>query len=78
MPVPGSRPWESRVELNREGKKLVKIQEAKKNIETEPEKRAAQRLLAETLTTMVHGADACSSVTNASAVLFSKDPADLN
>lgn len=54
------------------------ITQAKEWIETEPDKRAAQKLLAKTLTTLVHGADQCDAVEKASQVLFSKDPNALN
>lgn len=54
------------------------ITQAKKWIETEPDKRAAQKLLAKTLTSMVHGNEQCDAAEKASQVLFSKDPATLN
>ena len=53
------------------------IQEAHHWIESEPEKRRAQKLLAETLTSMVHDPETCKAVEKASQVLFSKDPATL-
>lgn len=53
------------------------IDQAQTWINSEPEKRAAQKLLAETLTTMVHSAEICSAVERASQVLFSKDPTTL-
>lgn len=53
------------------------IEEAKQWIQSAPEKRAAQKLLAETLTTLVHGRAICEAVEKASQVLFSKDPATL-
>jgi tyrosyl-tRNA synthetase len=40
-----------------------------------PERRAAQRALADELTTLLHGADATHAVTEAAAVLFGGDPA---
>jgi tyrosyl-tRNA synthetase len=54
------------------------VAQARHWIETEPDKRAAQKLLAETLTTMVHGAENFAAAEKASQVLFSKDPAVLN
>lgn len=54
------------------------IAEAESWIKTAPEKRAAQKLLAQTLTNMVHDKATCESVEKASNVLFSKDPAALN
>ncbi len=56
----------------------AKVQEAQSWITSEPEKRAAQKLLAETLTKMVHGDELFLAVEKASLVLFSKDPASLN
>lgn len=75
--------------LNREDSEVIKllfaltlldigtIEQIKVGIEKEPEKREAQKLLAKTLTTMVHGADQYVAVEKASLVLFSKDPASL-
>lgn len=54
------------------------IEEAKNWLETEPEKRRAQKLLAKTITSMVHGDDQCEAVEKASEVLFSKDPKTLD
>jgi tyrosyl-tRNA synthetase len=55
-----------------------RIQQAQFWLEGEPGKRAAQKLLAETLTCMVHGQDTYDAVEKASQVLFSKDPETLN
>jgi tyrosyl-tRNA synthetase len=39
-----------------------------------PERRAAQRMLADELTTLVHGAEACATATAAAQVLFGGEP----
>jgi len=54
------------------------IEQAKTWIEKEPEKREAQKLLAKTVTTLVHDEEQCEAAEKASLVLFSKDPASLN
>ena len=54
------------------------INEALEWIQNEPEKRAAQKLLAETITIMVHGTETYYAVEKATQVLFSKDPNVLN
>ncbi|MFE6133417.1 tyrosine--tRNA ligase, partial [Streptomyces sp. NPDC056437] len=46
------------------------IEELEKLTEERPQARAAQRALAEELTTLVHGADECAAVVNASKALF--------
>ncbi|MCX4822158.1 tyrosine--tRNA ligase [Streptomyces sp. NBC_01142] len=46
------------------------IEELEKLTEERPQARAAQRALAEELTTLVHGADQCAAVVNASKALF--------
>ncbi len=43
-------------------------------IKTAPEKRDSQKVLAKTLTDLVHGQDTCQSIEEASQVLFSKSP----
>ncbi|MGW1882057.1 tyrosine--tRNA ligase [Streptomyces sp. NPDC001970] len=46
------------------------IEELEKLTEERPQARAAQRALAEELTTLVHGADQCAAAVNASKALF--------
>ncbi|WP_327684953.1 tyrosine--tRNA ligase [Streptomyces sp. NBC_00467] len=46
------------------------IEELEKLTEERPQARGAQRALAEELTTLVHGADECAAVVNASKALF--------
>lgn len=46
------------------------LEELEKQTEERPQARAAQRALAEELTTLVHGADQCAAVINASKALF--------
>lgn len=59
------------------------IEELERATEERPQARAAQRALAEELTTLVHGADQCAAVTAASKALFGQgeladlDPATL-
>ncbi|MER5492714.1 tyrosine--tRNA ligase [Streptomyces sp. NPDC002454] len=59
------------------------IEELERATEERPQARAAQRALAEELTTLVHGADQCAAVTAASRALFGQgeladlDPATL-
>ena len=54
------------------------IDQAQQWIEQNPDQRAAQKLLAKTLTTMVHGAEQFEAAEKASQVLFSKHPETLN
>jgi tyrosyl-tRNA synthetase len=55
------------------------IEELEKLTEERPQARAAQRALAEELTTLVHGADQCASVVGASRALFGQgDLAELD
>ncbi len=49
-----------------------------KKVETQPEKREAQRRLAEEVTEFVHGKDAVTEAENISKALFSGDVADLS
>ncbi|MEV0096388.1 tyrosine--tRNA ligase [Streptomyces sp. NPDC050738] len=51
-------------------KSREEIEELEKLTEERPQARAAQRALAEELTTMVHGAEQCAAVTAASKALF--------
>ncbi|WP_326649040.1 MULTISPECIES: tyrosine--tRNA ligase [unclassified Streptomyces] len=51
-------------------KSREEIEELEKLTEERPQARAAQRALAEELTTLVHGADQCAAVVNASKALF--------
>ncbi|MEU9013487.1 tyrosine--tRNA ligase [Streptomyces sp. NPDC048479] len=51
-------------------KSREEIEELEKLTEERPQARAAQRALAEELTTLVHGADQCTAVVNASKALF--------
>ncbi|NGO80215.1 tyrosine--tRNA ligase [Streptomyces sp. YC504] len=51
-------------------KSREEIEELEKLTEERPQARAAQRALAEELTTLVHGADQCAAVINASKALF--------
>ncbi|MFJ8233875.1 tyrosine--tRNA ligase [Streptomyces sp. NPDC094448] len=46
------------------------IEELERQTEERPQARAAQRALAEELTTLVHGADQCAAAVNASKALF--------
>ncbi len=50
------------------------IEELEAQIQTQPEARAAQRVLAHELTRMIHGEEAALASENATRVLFSKDP----
>ncbi|MFF3249154.1 tyrosine--tRNA ligase [Streptomyces sp. NPDC002870] len=55
------------------------IEELEKLTEERPQARAAQRALAEELTTLVHGADQCAAVVSASKALFGQgELADLD
>ena len=55
------------------------IAELERQVAEEPFRRAAQRVLAEDVTTLVHGAEATAAVTRASAVLFGKeDPSSVD
>ncbi|QIP87143.1 tyrosine--tRNA ligase [Streptomyces sp. Tu 2975] len=55
------------------------LEELEKQTEERPQARAAQRALAEELTTLVHGADQCAAVINASRALFGQgELADLD
>ncbi|MGW3626656.1 tyrosine--tRNA ligase [Streptomyces sp. NPDC000880] len=51
-------------------KSREEIEELEKLTEERPQARAAQRALAEELTTLVHGADQCAAVVDASKALF--------
>ncbi|MFF3321597.1 tyrosine--tRNA ligase [Streptomyces sp. NPDC002889] len=51
-------------------KSREEIEELEKLTEERPQARAAQRALAEELTTLVHGGDQCAAVVNASKALF--------
>lgn len=51
-------------------KSREEIEELEKLTEERPQARAAQRALAEELTTLVHGADQCAAVVSASKALF--------
>ncbi|MER7171167.1 tyrosine--tRNA ligase [Streptomyces mesophilus] len=51
-------------------KSREEIEELEKLTQERPQARAAQRALAEELTTLVHGADQCAAVINASKALF--------
>ncbi|MGW3246757.1 tyrosine--tRNA ligase [Streptomyces sp. NPDC001070] len=51
-------------------KSMAEIEELERLTEERPQARAAQRALAEELTTLVHGADQCAAVTAASKALF--------
>lgn len=51
-------------------KSREEIEELEKLTEERPQARAAQRALAEELTTLVHGVDQCAAVVNASKALF--------
>lgn len=54
------------------------IEELAKKVETQPEKREAQRRLAEEVTEFVHGKAAVAEAENISRALFSGDVADLS
>lgn len=54
------------------------IKELEKEVETRPEKRLAQKRLAEEVTRMVHGEDALKQAQKISAALFSGDIKSLN
>ena len=54
------------------------IRSLKSKIKTEPEKREAQKILAQELTIMIHGKDSHRAVEKASQVLFSRNPENLN
>ncbi|GGW63646.1 tyrosine--tRNA ligase [Streptomyces xantholiticus] len=51
-------------------KSRAELEELEKQTAERPQARAAQRALAEELTTLVHGADQCAAVINASKALF--------
>lgn len=53
------------------------IEELEKQVESEPHRRAAQRKLAEEMTTIVHGKESLAQVETASKVLFGGDIAGL-
>ncbi|MFF0065196.1 tyrosine--tRNA ligase [Streptomyces sp. NPDC005279] len=57
-------------------KSREEIEELEKLTEERPQARAAQRALAEELTTLVHGADQCAAVVNASKALFGQGELD--
>jgi tyrosyl-tRNA synthetase len=60
-------------------KSREELEELEKQTEERPQARAAQRALAEELTTLVHGADQCAAVLNASRALFGQgELADLD
>ncbi|MEV8022021.1 tyrosine--tRNA ligase [Streptomyces sp. NPDC086554] len=60
-------------------KPRAELEEIEKQTEERPQARAAQRALAEELTTLVHGADQCAAVIAASKALFGQgDLADLD
>ncbi|HZX38702.1 MAG TPA: tyrosine--tRNA ligase, partial [Streptomyces sp.] len=60
-------------------KSREEIEELEKLTEERPQARAAQRALAEELTTLVHGADQCAAVVSASKALFGQgELADLD
>jgi tyrosyl-tRNA synthetase len=60
-------------------KSRAELEELEKQTEERPQARAAQRALAEELTTLVHGADQCAAVINASRALFGQgELADLD
>ncbi|MBW5422655.1 tyrosine--tRNA ligase [Streptomyces sp. BG9H] len=60
-------------------KSREELEEIEKQTEERPQARAAQRALAEELTTLVHGADQCAAVIAASKALFGQgDLADLD
>ncbi|SDK85344.1 tyrosine--tRNA ligase [Streptomyces indicus] len=60
-------------------KSREELEELEKQTEERPQARAAQRALAEELTTLVHGADQCAAVINASKALFGQgELADLD
>ncbi|MEV4683810.1 tyrosine--tRNA ligase [Streptomyces kurssanovii] len=60
-------------------KSREELEELEKQTEERPQARAAQRALAEELTTLVHGADQCAAVINASRALFGQgELADLD
>ncbi|MFK4071422.1 tyrosine--tRNA ligase [Streptomyces sp. NPDC029674] len=60
-------------------KSREEIEEIEKQTEERPQARAAQRALAEELTTLVHGADQCAAVIAASKALFGQgELADLD
>jgi len=52
---------------------VEQIGELARTVETEPERRTAQRVLAEEITRMLHGPEALARAQRATAVLFSKD-----
>lgn len=54
------------------------IQSLENSLQTEPEKRLAQKALAEDLTTLVHGAEETQRVQNASGALFGSEIKDLD
>lgn len=54
------------------------LAELEKAISESPEKRIAQKVLAEDLTTLIHGKTTAGAVEKASLALFSKDPATLS
>ncbi|WJV49631.1 tyrosine--tRNA ligase [Streptomyces flavofungini] len=60
-------------------KSREELEELERQTEERPQARAAQRALAEELTTLVHGADQCAAVIAASKALFGQgDLADLD
>ncbi|MFJ3106375.1 tyrosine--tRNA ligase [Streptomyces sp. NPDC086835] len=60
-------------------KSREELEELEKQTEERPQARAAQRALAEELTTLVHGEDQCAAVINASRALFGQgELADLD
>ncbi|MGV9316193.1 tyrosine--tRNA ligase [Streptomyces sp. NPDC003691] len=54
----------------------AEIEELERQTEERPQARAAQRALAEELTTLVHGADQCAAAVNASKALFGQGELD--
>jgi len=57
---------------------LENIEELDRSRQEEPQKRESQRALAEHLTLLVHGSEGLGSATQASAVLFGAEIADLD
>ncbi|MEV4330729.1 tyrosine--tRNA ligase [Streptomyces sp. NPDC049597] len=57
-------------------KSREELEELEKQTAERPQARAAQRALAEELTTLVHGADQCAAVINASKALFGQGELD--
>ncbi|MEW6252323.1 MAG: tyrosine--tRNA ligase [Planctomycetota bacterium] len=52
---------------------VERIRELARTVETEPERRTAQRVLAEEITRMLHGPEALARAERATSVLFGKD-----